>query len=80
MPRTVNFEGRAYTFPDDATDQEIADALSAVPARQQEEPSQPQRPRVSTGEDIARSFASAVPRGITALAALPRDINDLSAN
>lgn len=81
MPRTVNFEGRAYTFPDDATDQEIADALSSVQSRQQQQaPAEPQRARPSTAEDVTRSFVSAVPRGVAALAALPRDINDLSAN
>lgn len=101
MARQITFEGRTYTFPDDATDQEIADALGDTPSRQepaQRRPGQldwdangrvvvPQRAQpqpqrrepVSTGEDVGRSFASAVPRGLAALAALPRDINDISA-
>jgi hypothetical protein len=29
LPQTIKFEGRSYTFPDDATDDEIAEALDA---------------------------------------------------
>lgn len=38
------------------------------------------RRRVGVGEDVLRSYVSAVPRGVAALAALPRDINDISAD
>src|SRR5690349_21839506 len=30
MPQTIWFEGRSYSFPDDATDAEIAEALDAA--------------------------------------------------
>lgn len=32
MPRRVTAEGKSYTFPDDATDQEISEALSTPPS------------------------------------------------
>lgn len=54
------------------------DAIRAERARRQAAQQQRREP-VSTGEDAGRSFASAVPRGLAALAALPRDINDISA-
>ena len=54
------------------------EAIRAERARRQAAQQQRREP-VSTGEDAGRSFASAVPRGLAALAALPRDINDISA-
>lgn len=80
MARQVTFEGRTYTFPDDATDQEIAEALEG--ASRPSMPAQVGKParRVTALEDVGRSFASGVPRGAAGLVALPREINDLSAN
>lgn len=48
-----------------------------VPQRQQP---QERRAPVSTGEDVIRSFASGVPRGVAGLVALPRTIDEFSAN
>jgi len=56
-----------------------ANGRVVVPQRAQPQPQPQRREPVSTGEDVGRSFASAVPRGLAALAALPRDINDISA-
>lgn len=64
VPQTVKYEGRSYTFPDDATDDEIAEALDT-------------RPAPDTGADAVRSFGSGlidVPAGIVGL---PGDIERL---
>lgn len=50
---------------------------------QQPPPPQPQRqrqPRVGPVEDVHRSTRSGIPVGLAAIAALPREINDISAN
>lgn len=117
MVRQVNFEGRTYTFPDDATDQEIAGALeSAGNTPRPRQPGQldwdangrliiPENQRthrddvnsagmeglvrgergqgrrqVGVVEDSGRAFASGVPRGVAGLMALPRTIDEISAN
>lgn len=117
MVRQVNFEGRTYTFPDDATDQEIAGALES--AGNTPRPRQPgqldwdangrlivpeefrthrdgvnsagmeglvrgengqERRQVGVVEDSVRAGASGVPRGVAGLVALPRTIDEISAN
>ena len=117
MVRQVNFEGRTYTFPDDATDQEIAGALeSAGNTPRQRQPGQldwdangrliipenqrthrdgvnsagmeglvrgergQERRQVGVVEDSVRAGASGVPRGVAGLFALPRTIDEISAN
>ena len=84
MVRQVSFEGRVHTFPDDATDQEIAAALDSASGNSRAPRMQPKpetgKEDIGVVEDVARSFVSAVPRGVASIIAMPRDINDLSAN
>jgi len=54
------------------------DAIRAERARRAQQPQR--REPVSTAEDVARSFVSAVPRGAAALLALPRTVDEFSAN
>lgn len=61
MPRQVTFEGQTYTFPDDATDDEIAEALASSPApRQSQAPAQRNR-----GYNDAAGGAAAYIHGAT---------------
>jgi hypothetical protein len=67
---------RGETLPERQPGQLDWDANGRVVVPQRQTP--PREP-VSTAGDVVRSFTSAVPRGLAALAALPRDINDISA-
>lgn len=52
MPRQVSFEGQTYTFPDDATDAEIAEALNNVAP-----PTQQPRQRNNTAGGVSATYA-----------------------
>lgn len=77
MPRQVTYEGRSYTFPDDATDQEIADALESAPRRAQQ---RPQPSRAGLVEDAGRSFMAGLPRGVAFLAGMRGDFAEAQDN
>lgn len=67
----IEFEGKQYEFPDDATDDEIAAALeTAAPS--------PAAAQPSVGYDMAASAAAGVPRGIVETAMSPVSIGRMA--
>lgn len=76
MTKRIQFEGRTYEFPDDATDEEIAAALSREPASTQQNAPPPLR-AMGAGEDAARSGTSGLHQGATAIPGLPGDMQNL---
>jgi hypothetical protein len=52
MARTINFEGRSISVPDDATDAEVAEILGAS------SPAPAAAPKDGVAVDMAKSFAT----------------------
>jgi hypothetical protein len=67
----IEFEGKQYEFPDDATDDEIAAALETAA------PASPAAPP-SVGYDMAASAAAGIPRGIIETAMSPVSIGRMA--
>lgn len=63
MPRTINFEGRAITVPDDFTDAEVAQALAGSPAAAPAAPMAPGLQRNPDGSPASVGPAAPPPQG-----------------
>lgn len=68
MVQKVTFEGKTYQFPDDATDDEIAEALDAGPA--------PQPKERTFGQDLLRQAGLATRYTLQGMATLPAMVGD----
>lgn len=77
MVKRVQFEGRTYEFPDDATDEEIGYALQGESGRAPAPASS--QPQVSQGEDIARSGVTGLQEGASSVPGFFGDLQELNA-
>ncbi|TPM31462.1 hypothetical protein [Mesorhizobium sp. B2-3-4] len=60
--KIVEYEGQRVEFPDDFSDDEIANALGTLSAQLSTTPAA--QPQISTAKDVAESAASGLPRGL----------------
>lgn len=70
MTRAVTFEGKQYTFPDDATDAEISQALTSMHPAPSQAPAPQQQPQAQRGQSRdprleAAGGAAALAQGLT---------------
>ena len=80
MARIVRFEGRNISVPDDATDDEVAEIIggSGSVTRETSPAAAPQQPGImGTAIDMARSVPGGLVKGVSALAGLPGDLQQL---
>lgn len=68
MARSISFEGRTISVPDDATDDEIAGILEPAATSA---PAAPAAPKMDAAGDIGGGLVTGAVKGVTGFAGLP---------